>query len=124
MGYDVAMETKKYAQIINEVIMVRESIPTSNLIKPDVEVTAEGKHAGWSASLVTSGGRLQHADWLVSTIVRANKNSLSFSVQLPGGRGGYVTDILNQFVTEETVRAYAEHALANILEQNNWEAAA
>lgn len=100
--------TVKYAEIINDVLMkADENRPVCHPLssKPDTV-------------LVCSGGRLNEAGWLVSTVIRENPKSLSISVQLPGGRGGYATDILTRFLNEETVREYAEHALATIIEQN------
>lgn len=92
------------AKVLNEVVMEELERPTP--------VSVDGD------ALVTSGGRLKDAGWMVSTVVRADNKSISFSVQLPGGRGGYITDILNEFVDAPTVRKYAEHALARILTMN------
>lgn len=68
--------------------------------------------------LVCSGGRLNKAGWMVSTVIREYPNSISISVQLPGGRGGYATDILNCFINEDTIRDYAEHALDTLIKHN------
>lgn len=97
--------TVKYAEIINDVLMEAEKRPECRPLsmKPDT-------------ILVTSGGRLKGKGWLISNIIRETPRSLTISVQLPGGRGGYSTDILNQFLTEETIQEYAEHALALIIE--------
>jgi hypothetical protein len=106
-GYDKSMKTTtvKYAEIITEVLMEDENREECHPLssKPDTV-------------LVCSGGRLRGKGWLVSTVIRENPRSLSISVQLPGGRGGFATDILNRFLDEETVREYAEHALTTILE--------
>ena len=92
------------AKVLNEVVMDEAERPTPTL---------------HSDALVTSGGSLKGTGWMVSTVVRADENSVSFSVQLPGGRGGYITDILTEFVDSNTVRKYAEHALARILTMND-----
>ena len=100
-------KTVAYATIINDILMEAGDRPVCHPLSSKPETV-----------LVCSGGRLTGKGWLVSTVIRENPKSLSISVQLPGGRGGYSTDILNQFLSEETVQAYAEHALANIIEQN------
>jgi hypothetical protein len=99
--------TVTYAAIINDVLMKAEDRPVCHPLssKPDTV-------------LVCSGGSLNETGWIVSTVIRENPRSLSISVQLPGGYGGYATDILNRFLDEETVREYAEQALATIIEQN------
>lgn len=100
--------TIKYAEIITDVLMRAEDRPEVHPLsaKPDTV-------------LIASGGRLDsERGWVVSVVIRETPRSLAISVQLPGGRYGYSTDILNQFLSEETVQAYAEHALAEIIEKN------
>lgn len=98
--------TVTYAEIINDVLMENdENRPVCHPLSSKPETV-----------LVASGGRLKGKGWLISTVIRENPRSLSISVQLPGGRGGFATDILNRFLDEETVREYAEHALATIIE--------
>lgn len=97
--------TVKYAEIINDVLMEAEGKPEIHPLRTQPDTV-----------LIASGGRLKGKGWLVSTVVRETPRSLSISVQLPGGRGGYATDILNQFLTEATIQEYAEHALALIVE--------
>lgn len=99
--------TVTYAAIINDVLMKKEDRPICHPLSSNPKTV-----------LITSGGRLTGKGWVVSTVIRENPRSLSISVQLPGGYGGYSTDILNRFLSEETVREYAEHALATIIEQN------
>lgn len=96
------MET---AKIVNEVLMEAATLPQTNTV-------------GENESLVTSGGNLKNVGWLVSTVVNADEDSISFSVQLPGGRAGYRTDILTQFANAQIIRQYAEHAYKQILKNN------
>lgn len=99
--------TIKYAEILTDVLMEAENRPDATPLasKPDTV-------------LIASGGRLKDARWVVSIVIIETANSLAISVQLPGGRRGYSTDILNKFLSEETIRDYAEHALAQIIEKN------
>lgn len=98
---------KAYAQIFAEIMMVDDE---GNAPRPGRRIN-EG-------SIVNSLHRLKGKGWAVSLVVKQYEDSLTFSVQFPGGRYGYTTDILNQFLSEETVRAYAEHALKTIIKKN------
>lgn len=102
--------TIKYAEILSDVLMKAENRPDATPLasKPDTV-------------LIASGGRLKGAGWVVSIVIIEAPKSLTISVQLKNGRRGYSTDILNQFLSEETIREYAEHALAQIIEKNTAE---
>lgn len=103
--------TIKYAEIITSVLMRESDRPLAHPLsgKPD-------------NVLIASGGRLKgERGWAVSVVLRETPRSLAISVQLPGGRYGYSTDILNEFLSEDVIRAYAEHALAEIVEKNTTE---
>lgn len=99
--------TEVYAQIFATAIMVDENGDTP----------ARGRRFH-EDSIINSIHRLKGTGWAVSLVVKEYADSLTFSVQFPGGRYGYSTDILNQFLSEDTVRAYGEHALNVILEKN------
>lgn len=98
--------TVKYAEIINDVLMETEDKPECHPLRTQPDTV-----------LIASGGRLKGKGWLISTVIAETPRSLTISVQLPGGRGGYSTDIMNQFLSEETIQEYAEHALALIVER-------
>jgi hypothetical protein len=91
------------AKVLNDVLMEELERP-----KPFLEGDA----------IVTINGRFKDVGWPVSIVVRADEHSVSFSVQLPG-YGGYMTDILTQFVNEDTIRQYAEHVHSRILTKND-----
>lgn len=66
-------------------------------------------------------GKMIGTGWKTSILVAQNGDMISFAVNLPRGRHSYRTDILAQSVTEEVTRAYAEHALIQLLRKNNRE---
>lgn len=67
-------------------------------------------------------GKMAETGWKTNIIIsKNNDHMISFEVKLPRGRCSYRTDILASLVTEEVIRAYAEHALAQLLVKNNRE---
>lgn len=97
---------KKFAQLFVENLLVDE-----NGEAPVVREFREN-------TVISSMQRLKTKGWPVSVVAAQTGNSLTFSVQFPGGRYGYTTDILNRFLDEETIKEYAEHALKVIIEKN------
>ena len=104
------INAKTATRLINEVIMVDDNRPEPSLTN--------------NSHFVTLAGRLRGGtNWPVTTIIGMDEDSLSFSVQLPGGVAGYTADILNEFADEETVAKYACHALNLIYKRNGWKMA-
>ena len=67
-------------------------------------------------------GKMAATGWKTTVTLSQNDDlMISLTVKLPRGRRSYRTDILAALVTEEVVRQYAEHALVQILKQNNRE---
>lgn len=67
-------------------------------------------------------GKLAGTGWKTTILLNKNDDKMiSFEVNLPRGRHSYRTDILASLVTEDVVRAYAEHALVQLLMKNNRE---
>lgn len=66
-------------------------------------------------------GNLAGTGWKTTIVLSKEDQMISCEVKLPRGRHSYRTDILANLVTEEVIRAYAEHALVQLLNKNNRE---
>lgn len=66
-------------------------------------------------------GKMIGTGWKTNIFLAQDGNMISLAINLPRGRYSYRTDILAKSVTEEVTRAYAEHALIQLLRKNNRE---
>ena len=109
--YAESMNTtlRHYAGLLNEVIL---SDAVMGKTKPQCS-TVNGE-------VIISEGKLRGLDIPAAVVLRMNETSLLFYIQLQNGRNGYKTDLLNQFLTPEMVRAYGEHAYNETITNNNF----
>lgn len=70
---------------------------------------------------MSTHGTLAGTGWTTTIVISKDEQMISCEVKLPRGRYSYRTDILAKSVSEEVTRAYAEHALAQLLKKNNRE---
>ena len=97
---------KKLAQLFIESLLVTDN--------GEVPVARDFKEN----TVISSAQRFKATGWFASVVAVQTGNSMTFSVQFPGGRYGYTTDILNRFLDEDTIKDYAAHAVKVILEKN------
>lgn len=65
-------------------------------------------------------GRLKGVGSVMTVVLSANDKSLGFTIMIPSGKRGYRAEILNQYLNEESLTAYAQHAYDEIMSSNNF----
>lgn len=112
---DVRSTLNAMGETINGILLSGDDGPIRSLY-------IHGKGNQGTVNCYNAYGKMTATGW--KTVIMLSKNDdnmISFTVTLPRGRRSYRTDILAKFVTEEVVREYAEHALVQLLRQNNRE---